>query len=195
MELRTLQRVRESQKELGSEIEQMIPDVAGQRVLERAFREVVSGIADVGSRLEQRTVDAETQRRQTQIAARLRAVAKAIGPSEPDVASNSPGEAESGGEPQEESGDRLVLIAELKLLKAMQEQLLETTTELLRRKNTGGPEGEIAAEELRQLVRQQNELAQLAADLIQRGRGGAGEAAPSDAAPEEKAPKPAPAGT
>lgn len=193
-ELRTLQRVRESQKDLGSEVQQMVPEVAGQGVLELAFQEVVSGIADVASRLEQRTVDAETQRRQTLVAARLRAVAKAFGPSEPDVASNSPGGAESGGEPPEESGDRLVLIAELKLLKSMQEQLLETTTELLQRKSAGGPEGEIAAEELQQLVRRQNELARLAADLIQRGRGGAGEAAPPDAVPEEKAPKLAPTG-
>lgn len=193
-ELRTLQRVRESQKELGSEIEQIVPEVAGQGVLEMAFQEVVSGIADVGSRLEQRTVDAETQRRQTQIAARLRAVAKAFAPSEPDVASNSPGGAKPGGESPEESGDRLVLIAELKLLKSMQEELLETTTELLQRKNASGPEAEIAAEELRQLVRQQNELARLAADLIQRGQGRAGGAAPFDAEPEEKAPKAAPAG-
>jgi len=166
-QLRTLQQTRESQETLAKEIESLAGLMKDRPVLGLGAALALDAAREAARRLAERTTDGQTQQRQTDVIDQLKQLAQSLAPTndQPQSPEGAPQENEpkspGGGTP---SAEAAAAVAELRLLKAMQESLLERTTKLLTGKgNTLTPTEDA---ELKELAARQQKLAGLAEALL-----------------------------
>ena len=165
-QLRTLQQTRENQEGLAGEIESLAGGLREWPVLELAAQTALAGARDAAKRLSERTTDQGTQERQSDVASELDRLAASLAQDDPSSTPSeddpmSPPESGPAGEP---SADGAAKVAELKLLKGMQEDLLDRTSRLL-----SARKGELTGEQqaqLKELAARQQKLAELAESLL-----------------------------
>lgn len=173
-QLRSLKDLTDNQSRLQAETEKLTEQLSAAEVFALTLRAAAKLQHQATERLAERDVGERTQSRQQRTLVRLQQLLKVLADSQ-----NLPGEGESagGGEsgagddsPQQAGppGESLPQLAQLKLLRTLQEACLERTADLDRRR---GPDGTLPPEliaERDDLASEQAELADLMVDLLSR---------------------------
>lgn len=164
-QLRTLQQTRESQEGIAGEIASLADGLRDWPVLDLAVQTALEKAREAARRLADRVTDQETQQRQSDVVAELTRFATSLAEDESASPAGEepmpPSESGSAGSP---SVDAVATVAELKLLKGMQEELLERTSRLI-----AGRGKTLTAEEkgeLEKLAARQRKLAGMAESLL-----------------------------
>lgn len=171
-QLRTLQQTREGEEALAKEIETLAGRVKDRPVLELGTTLALDAARAAAAGLSERTTGEATQGRQREVTEQLRLLAASLAPAD-DMPQESEDPSQQkepmpqGGKP---SSGSTAAVAELRMLKAMQEHLLDRTTKLLGSRST--PLTEADESELKELAARQQTLARLA-DALLKGAGAA----------------------
>ena len=156
-----------TQADLGSETAQTAEKIAAAEVFHLALEEAADEMATAGARLAKRDTAAETQQAAGRALEHLRQILAAMA-EDKDAASpkndgNPPGGAGGGGDQQ---GEAIADLAEVKLLKSMQDQLNQRTRELDQAVGKQATQTEAQQREYTEIARQQGRLAGLIAKRL-----------------------------
>jgi hypothetical protein len=182
-QLKSLVGLADVQRGLQTETDRLAEQVKAAEVFALALRGAARQMHTAASRLAQRKTDAATVAAEKGALKRFLDLTESLKPQKPKEGGNAENPEEKGDEKKPEEGpqsDGIPHLAQLKMLKTMQEDLLVRTGQLdeLREKN-----GQLSADEqqeLEALALEQGQLADLARNLVRNF------ARPSDE--EEKAP-------
>lgn len=167
-QLKSLAELAGNQMRLKEETDQMAAKVADAAVFAAALRSAASEMSRAAQRIEKRNTDASTVAAERR--ARQRFVDLAAALEEPKLNSDEQQRTEDPAEngPQEGSpppSDVIALLAQLKLLKAMQVELVERTATLDQLKDTADIAKKEMADEAAALAEEQSQLVDLAQQL------------------------------
>ena len=164
-----MQTAAQTQRDLKTETERLADSVEAAEVFAIALRSAASMMQQAADRLAKRETDRQTLARQQAARQRFLDLLAAL---KSDESGNGPqeGRPQPGQQPPDEEqqgGDQEIIaqLAQLKLLKTLQEDLLERTAELDRQRRENGrltPEQE---QRLEQLASEQGRLADIARNL------------------------------
>ncbi|MFN0053071.1 MAG: hypothetical protein ACKV0T_12870 [Planctomycetales bacterium] len=158
------------QRALQEDTDRLVEKLTAAEVFAQALRGASQRMHQAVERLEARETGEETQQLQDQALRRLVALTESLKPdeNEPDSPQQEQEGGGGGGEPPEGEGpqtDGIPQIAQLKLLLAMQRELLERTARWRELRSRGKASATDEQKELEALAREQSELADLARNL------------------------------
>jgi hypothetical protein len=163
----TLGQLAGEQRLLGDETGGLVDDLAGAEVLRLALSDARDSMSRAAAMLDRNQTGPPTLALEKAAIVRLDQLLEAIRPEEPEEGSSDSGGGEGqGGQPQGSPGDALHALAELKLLKLLQEEV-NLRTRKLEEQFGGAPNvPEDARREYSELSRQQGRLADLLLNLL-----------------------------
>jgi hypothetical protein len=160
-----LRELAKTQRDLSEEINRLIERIAAAEVFALALKGAFRSMEDAARRLDQRETGTETQQLQESVLRRLADLIAALQPDPPDPNAgqdrDQPQEGGSGGSPDGPETNGIPSLAQLKLLIALQKELMARTAEVERLRDANGKLPPAAQAELEALVREQGELADL----------------------------------
>ncbi len=176
-QLKTLRDLAEVERGLQADAEQMEKSLKVAEVFSLVLRRLSRSLKMSADRLSEKKVDAAALSLQRDAVKKIESLLAVLKPEERKPQANgeqSPPPPGQGQNPDEQPkpeqgqppGESLPQLAQLKLLKALQEEFLERTQLLDSLKDKDGKLPESAAAELEDLAREQSELADLTRDVI-----------------------------
>lgn len=171
-QLRSLKDLTENQSRLQSETEQLTEQLSAAEVFALTLRAAARLQRQAAGRLAERDVGERTQSQQQQALVRIQQLLKVLAESQKPPGDEEPaggGESGAGDDTPQQAGppgESLPQLAQLKLLRTLQEACLERTASLDRRR---GPDGTLPPDlnaERDDLAGEQAELAELMVDLL-----------------------------
>jgi hypothetical protein len=169
-QLRTLQQTAKAQAGLAEETASLAEELKTHPVLQLAAETAKQAMAAAAQGLEKPPLQETPLVSQQEAHRQLDELAKSMAGSGEGMASHGPQKQGEGGEPSEPDAASTALLAEIRLLKSMQEQVQKRTTELAAMAagaETLPPE---IKDEVMRLSERQTRLAELAEALIQQGK-------------------------
>ena len=161
----TVRSLAQQQRSLIVESNDFAEKIEQARVFRLGLIGAVRDMSRAARRLEDQTVDPETQRAESNALARLQQLATALSPDDqPEPPDDGGGGAGGGG--QTPQGDGIARLAELKLLKLLQEAVHVRTVELEQAVHDSGGLTPDQEQELANLAVEQGELAELVYNFI-----------------------------
>lgn len=174
-QLRTLRDLAEVERGLQAEAEQMEKSLKVAEVFSLVLRRTARSLKLAADRLADRQTDASVVALEQDVVKKIDSLLLALKPQDPPKTDSQQQPAPAGQQPEEDPnkpekgqppGESLPQVAQLKLLKSLQEEFLERTRLLDGLRDKQGKLPATAAEELEELAREQAELADLTADLV-----------------------------
>lgn len=164
-QLLSLRDLAQVQRTLSDETGRLAERIAAAEVFALALKGALRSMDEAARQLDERETGGGTQKAQQAVVRRLLELVEALKPDQPaspqDGSPRDQPQGGSGGSGEEPQTDGIPSLAQLKLLIALQKELLARTSELERLR---GPDGRLppaARDELEAIVREQGELADL----------------------------------
>ncbi|WP_417389037.1 hypothetical protein [Gimesia sp.] len=163
-QLKSLKLLQQTEQDLQQQAEKTADKLAKAPAFKLAMQKAVDQLKIAVDRLDQRLTDEQTLNAEQNAESGLKTLLQALS----DKADSQPGE-EQSGESQQQSmpSDQIPMIAQLRLLKLLQQDLLERTTafneSLMPQKNLTAPQLELR----KQLSKEQADLAELSQELLE----------------------------
>jgi hypothetical protein len=162
-DVRALGRVQTGLKE---ETEALIKDLAGAPVFALTLKRAIQGMQAAAGRLQAIKTDEDTQRAEAAAAKRFKQLLEALKPDPAKPGGGPPGGG-GGGDGPAGGGDGIPTVAQVKMLKALQEEVNERTGYLDELRTRNKTLTEAQRDELNRLQDDQHTIADLARDLTQ----------------------------